>query len=415
MSTVRQYIPEPGDEPTIYTPSSINKLVKETLTETYPEVWVEGEISNYKHHTSGHRYFALKDENASVRAVMWRSIGEYLKFQPENGLKVRACGAVTLYEKSGDYQISVKKLLPVGAGELDIAFRQLYARFEAEGLFDPERKRPLPTYGAKIGIVTSPTGAALRDIIHVAGRRNNTIALYIYPAQVQGDGAEDTIARGIAYFNSRSDIDALIVGRGGGSVEDLWAFNTETVVRAIANSRIPVISAVGHEVDWTLADHVADCRAATPSAAAEIIAWEKQAAVDNVAELRDSLRESLSDIVTVYQEKLENIVGRGVFAEPYEIVNQRQQSLDVSWSRFSMASRYSFGRSQSALSLHVGRLDSLSPLRTLARGYAVARHLDKDGRSGTVVTSAAQTRVGDNIEVVLSKGTLCTSVTQVSE
>ncbi|MFQ6008837.1 MAG: exodeoxyribonuclease VII large subunit, partial [Candidatus Zixiibacteriota bacterium] len=263
-------------QPQAYTVTEITRLIKSTLEESFYDIWVEGEISNYHLHSSGHRYFNLKDENAVIRVTLWRSIGAYLKFEPEDGQKVLVYGNITVYERGGNYQLNCQKLVPVGVGELELAFRQLYEKLSAEGLFDEERKKKIPQYAFQIGIVTSPTGAAIRDIIQIARRRNDSVTLLIYPAQVQGDGAEYTIAAGIEYFNSRDDIDLLIVGRGGGSLEDLWPFNTEVTVRAIAASRIPVISAVGHEVDVTLSDLVADLRAPTPSAASELAVWSKR-------------------------------------------------------------------------------------------------------------------------------------------
>ena len=257
----------------VYTVTAVNRMARYTLEESFPMVWVEGEISNYHHHGSGHRYFSLKDDESQLRCAMWRSNATSLKFEPKDGLKVLAQGNLTIYEKGGAYQLSVRRLVPAGTGELELAFRQLQAKLSKEGLFDEARKRPLPPYPLKVGIVTSPTGAVIHDIIRVARRRNPKIDLILWPSEVQGDVAPGQLVAGIEAFNEYGDVDVIIIGRGGGSLEDLWAFNDERVVRAVAASDIPVISAVGHEVDVTLADFTADFSAATPSMAAEVVAW----------------------------------------------------------------------------------------------------------------------------------------------
>jgi len=221
------------EKPKAYTVTAVTRMIKSSLEEQFKDIWVEGEISNYHHHSSGHRYLNLKDERAVLKIVMWKSVGAYLKFEPEDGQKVLACGSITVYEKGGQYQLTCRKLVPVGIGPLELAFRKLYEKLSSEGLFDDDRKQPIPKYPLKIGVVTSPTGAAVRDIIQIARRRNDSVQLVIFPAQVQGDGAEETIAAGIEYFNTRDDVDLIITGRGGGSLEDLWPFNTEVTVRAM--------------------------------------------------------------------------------------------------------------------------------------------------------------------------------------
>ena len=236
---------------------------------------MEGEISNFLWHTSGHRYFSLKDENAQLRCTIWRGVGQYLNFEPEDGIKVHAFGNLTVYEKRGEYQLNVLKLLPVGRGELEIAFQKLKERLLKEGLFDEAHKKPIPEFPERIGIVTSPTGAAIQDMLKVFRRRFPSAGLYLYPARVQGEGASEEIAAGIRAFNEWGEVDVIIIGRGGGSLEDLWAFNEEEVARAIYASRIPVVSAVGHEIDFTMADFVADLRAPTPSTAVEMVVPDK--------------------------------------------------------------------------------------------------------------------------------------------
>jgi exodeoxyribonuclease VII large subunit len=315
------------DKPQAYTVSAVTRMIKDSLEEQFQGIWVEGEISNYHLHTSGHRYITLKDEQAVIRVVMWRSMGAYLKFEPKDGQKVLVFGDISVYEKGGQYQLTARKLVPVGVGELELAFRQLYEKLFAEGLFDETRKRPLPVYPLKIGLVTSPTGAAIRDFIQIARRRNPSVQLVIYAAQVQGDGAERTIAEGIRYFNTRDDIDIIVACRGGGSLEDLWSFNTEVVVRAIVASNIPVVSAVGHEVDVTLSDMAADLRAPTPSAGAELTIWSRDDLRATLQSLLSTAAGSLSAMVTQARQNLVSILRRPVFRRPMDIVEQRAFSL----------------------------------------------------------------------------------------
>src|SRR6266542_1598480 len=260
----------------IYTGSELTAEIKRTLEDRYREIWVQGEISNFKHHSSGHMYFTVKDDQAQAKAACFRNTNRYLKFRPEDGLEVLIRGRISLYEARGDYQILVDYMMPVGLGSLQLAFDQLKEKLRREGLFEAARKRALPLLPQKIGIVTSPTGAAIRDILRILKRRNASLHVLVFPANVQGAGAANEIAAGVRYFNTRVDIDVILVGRGGGSIEDLWAFNEEVVARAIFQSQIPVISAVGHEIDFTISDFVADLRAPTPSAAAEMVSGARE-------------------------------------------------------------------------------------------------------------------------------------------
>jgi len=398
-------------QPRAYTVTEITRLIKTTLEQSYHDIWVEGEISNYHLHSSGHRYFNLKDEHAVIRVTLWRSLGAYLRFEPEDGQKVLVYGDITVYEKGGSYQLNCRKLVPVGVGELELAFRQLYEKLSAEGLFDEERKKDIPRYVSKVGIVTSPTGAAIRDIIQIARRRNDSVELVIYPAQVQGDGAEYTITNGIEYFNSRTDIDVIIVGRGGGSLEDLWPFNTEIAVRAIAASRIPVVSAVGHEVDVTLSDLAADLRAPTPSAAAELAVWSKREYLDSVR--RNLVRQAslLGAFVTSARQNLSALLHRPVFLRPLDIVLQRQQYLDNLARRLYSAGKNSFDSHRNRLSLSLSRLEALSPLKILARGYSVTRRLP-DRR---LLKSVVDIHTGDSLETILSDGLIVSSIKDINK
>ncbi len=393
-------------EEKIYTVTAITRLIKYTLEESFPSIWVEGEISNYIHHSSGHRYLTLKDDNATLKLTIWRSAGQYLKFEPENGMKVRAYGDISVYEKGGNYQLNVRKLTPVGVGELEVAFRQLYEKLSKEGLFDESLKKPLPEYPTKIGIVTSPTGAAIRDIIQIASRRNDAVQLVLYPAQVQGDGAELSIIEGIKYFNSRDDIDVIIIGRGGGSLEDLWAFNEEALIYAIAESEKPIVSAVGHEIDTTLSDLAADVRAATPSAAAEIVIWDKRQFLRNVKELLDQIEYYVDNSVAGNRDKLRQIIGRPVFRRPEQAVYEKSQQLDNLRRLFENAGKNVFEKKLNLLSLYRLRLESLSPMAILGRGYAVIR----DVSTQMSIKSVKGLKKGDLIEAVLSDGSATATV-----
>ena len=397
--------------PKAYTVTAITRMIKTALEETFLDIWVEGEISGYLHHTSGHRYLTLKDENAVIKVVMWRAIGAYLKFEPKNGQKVRVRGDVTVYEKGGNYQLSAKEILPVGIGPLELAFRQLYEKLSGEGLFDEERKQPIPQYPGRIGIVTSPTGAAIRDIINIARRRNDSVELVIYPAQVQGDGAEKTIAAGIEYFNTRDDIDLIIVGRGGGSLEDLWPFNTEITVRAIAASRIPVVSAVGHEIDTTLSDLAADLRAPTPSAAAELVVWSKADFREQLQGMLSSQASELQYLVDHARLELKSLISRSVYVRPLDRVHQQQQRLDDVVRLLVFGGKMRLAEHRNALSLVVSRLDDLSPLKVLVRGYSVSRRLP----DRKVLKSGKEIQAGDQMETILAQGRIVSIVEKTTD
>jgi exodeoxyribonuclease VII large subunit len=397
------------DQPKAYTVSAITRMIKTSLEEQFQAIWVGGEISNYHLHSSGHRYITLKDENAVLKVVMWRTAGMALKFEPKDGQKVLAFGDITVYEKGGQYQLQCRKLIPSGIGELELAFRQLHAKLLAEGLFDESRKVALPRYPQKIGVVTSPTGAAIRDIIQIARRRNPSVQLLIFPSAVQGDGAENEIAAGIDYFNTREDIDVIITGRGGGSLEDLWPFNTEITVRAIAEARIPIVSAVGHEVDVTLSDLAADLRAPTPSAAAELTVWSRTEFLEEVAGLVRTQATVLETLVEYAGQQLRSIMKRPVFRRPEDIVNQRRQELDSVLRLAGVAGKNLFERFRHGLSLGLSRLEALSPLKTLARGFSVSRR-QKDER---LIRSIDDVTPGEGMETILQDGRLLSVIETV--
>lgn len=389
----------PG-QPQAYSVTAITRMIKARLEEGLSNIWVEGEISGYLHHTSGHRYLNLKDERAVLKVTIWRSVGATLKFEPKNGQKVLVFGDITVYERGGQYQLNGKRMQPVGIGELELAFRQLHEKLTAEGLFDESRKQPLPEFPQKIGLVTSPTGAAVRDIMQIARRRNDAVQLIIFPAQVQGDGAERTIAAGIRYFNTRNDIDIIITGRGGGSLEDLWAFNTETTVRAIAASRIPVISAVGHEIDLTLSDLAADLRAPTPSAAAELAVWSRQEFEQRLDSLLYSQARNLENMVAGARQQLNYLTRRPVFVRPTDVVERYRAMLNQEYRLLQAAGKSCFDSYGNRLSLAASKLDGLSPLKVLARGYSVTRTAD----SSRLIRSIGDLSEGDRIETILPDG-----------
>lgn len=399
------------NKPQAYSVTAITRMIKTTLEESFNNIWVEGEISGYLHHSSGHRYLSLKDDNAVIKVTIWRSMGSKLKFEPENGQKVLIFGDISLYEKGGNYQLNCRKMVPVGVGELELAFRQLYEKLSEEGLFADELKKEIPQYAQKVGVVTSPTGAAIRDIIQISRRRNRSVELIIYPAQVQGKGSENTIAAGVEYFNSRDDIDVIITGRGGGSMEDLFCFNEEKVVRAIYNSKIPVISAVGHEIDTTLADLVSDLRAPTPSAAAELAVWSK-AEFSNMIKLHLSSQSyNLNIMVENARDYLISLLSRPIFKKPIELILQKQQYLDNLVRILSSSGKNSFEKAQNRLSLALSRLETLSPLKILQRGYSVTNSQPGD----KLLRSVGEVAVDDEVETILSDGRFRSKVIKVSK
>jgi exodeoxyribonuclease VII large subunit len=426
--------------------SQLSAQLAKVMEEKFPAVWVEGEISNFKVYGSGHAYFTLKDEGAQLRCVLFRTRTRRVRFEPRDGLHVMAFGAIEVYAQRGDYSLVVELLEPRGLGALQLAFEQLKERLAAEGLFDPARKRPLPRFPRKIGIVTSPSGAALRDMLRVIGRRFGEIHIVLAPARVQGDGAAAEVAQGVRELNALGDVDVIIVGRGGGSLEDLWAFNDEMLARTIAASKVPVISAVGHEVDFTITDFVADVRAATPSNAAELVVKEKRAVVEALGALDARLRRVMARTLAGQRDRLQRTATRRVLGDPARPLRDLQRRLDDARARLrqaaltalarrehrlELAARGLRARSPVARTLHdrraltdlegrlgrgvhrvldrarhrlgadAGRLGSLSPLAVLARGYSLTRAPD-----GRIVRRWHDVQPGDRLSVLLHEGTL---------
>jgi exodeoxyribonuclease VII large subunit len=428
----------------VWTVRALIASVRTQLEREYTDVWVEGEISNFRAHSSGHLYFTLKDGAAQIRVVIFRSSAKLLRFRPEDGLQVIARGRVTVYEERGELQILAEYLEPKGAGALQIAFEQLKAKLQAEGLFDQSRKKPLPALPRAIGIVTSPRAAALRDILNILHRRHQTVSVLIFPAQVQGSDAPTEVAAGVRHFNKARNVDVIIVARGGGSVEDLAAFNHEGLARTVANSDIPVISAIGHETDFTIIDFVADLRAPTPSAAAELVIRSRQEIEEQSEGLRDRLSRAMRYRLLMARQSLTQMAQHGAFARMMDSLGRRQQRVDELLYRMETAERRLIDRQRrrweiaaaavrhydvtrrlsgmreqlesrtaalgasfrtllmqrrGRLEQLAGELGALSPVAILERGYSLVFNA-----SGNLVKSAEQVKPGEEIRARVAKG-----------
>ncbi|OGR86170.1 MAG: exodeoxyribonuclease VII large subunit [Elusimicrobia bacterium RIFCSPLOWO2_01_FULL_60_11] len=387
-------------------------MVKDELEERYAEVWIEGEVSNFRGVAgSGHCYFSLKDAEAQIDIVAFRGVMGSVRFKLEDGLQLLVLGRASLYPQRGRFQIVASLIEPKGAGALQLAFEQLKKKLEAEGLFDPARKKPIPALPQKIGIVTSPTGAAVRDILNVIDRRFANVEILIYPVKVQGEGAKDDISEAIAYLNeNHPDLDVLLVGRGGGSIEDLWAFNEETVARAMAASNIPVISCVGHEIDFTIADFVADLRAPTPSAAAELVVKNKADLKRTLDMLFSQLRGSFDSWWESMEQHLDHLKSKLVLLSPKNVLQRQAESLKSLGERVRTAFATQLDQMTEALQGKAAQLEALSPLAVLSRGYAVAWKMPEN----VLVKSAEQVRKGDSLKIKVSKGEIHAAVTEKS-
>jgi exodeoxyribonuclease VII large subunit len=448
------WAPDAAGERRVLSVSELTRRIRQLLEDQFPFIWVEGEISNFRVPGSGHYYFVLKDASSQIRAVMFRTQQRLLRFRPEDGLHVLCQARVTVYEPRGEYQLLVDFMEPRGLGALQLAYEQLKRRLAAEGLFDEIRKKPLPFLTQRLGVVTSPTGAAIRDIIQVARRRYSNLEIYLYPVRVQGEGSAEEIAAGIRAFNEEFPVDVLIVGRGGGSWEDLWSFNEEVVVRAIYRSRIPVIAAVGHEIDVTLADLVADVRAPTPSAAAELVAQLKESLETRVAEFLRRLEKRVGQILSLARERLESRErrlrhpavrladvrlrldesGQRLEAALRRLIDTRRQRLlrlqgnlmllsparTVAVLRASLRQGLAnldflmwrlLERKRQHLERAAVRLETLSPLAVLARGYSITTSWPE----GRLVRSVRQVQRDDRLRIRLHEGSLDCRVTDVHD
>ena len=436
-------------EPRAMSVSELTARIKILVEGHFMDVMVEGEVSNFRRHTSGHWYFTLKDGGAMLRCASFRMQNRLIRFTPEDGLSVRAHGRLSLYEARGEYQLLVEFLEPVGVGALQLGFEQLKRRLAAEGLFDIERKRPLPMLPRCVGVVTSPTGAAVRDILRVLGRRNEAVNVLIAPARVQGDGAAAEIARAIELLNEREEVDVIIVGRGGGSIEDLWCFNEEAVARAIFNSRVPVISAVGHETDFTIADFVADLRASTPSAAAEIVTAARDEISARLVGLKETMATAMRYRLLEQRSRVQELRSSRAFDDVHHEISrvaqrfdeavyameaalrqrvkrqrarlhgmalrlrdtdirretmERRRALDLLTQRLQSGERVALDGRRERFAIAAGKLHSLSPLAVLGRGYAIA--FDEQGR---IIKRASDVEPGARLRVRVADGEMdCT-------
>ena len=434
----------------IFTVSDLTARIRDLLAKNFTDITVQGEISNCRPAASGHIYFTLKDERAQVRCVFFKQQQRGMKFRPEDGMQVLVRGSISVYEARGEYQIYVESLEPVGRGALQLAFEQLKKRLEAEGLFDAGRKKPLPLLPSRIGLITSPMGAAVRDVVRILRRRFPNVHLTLYPVRVQGAEAAEEIVEALEYFSKRRAADVILLVRGGGSLEDLWSFNEESVARAIAASAIPVISGVGHETDFTIADFVADVRASTPSAAAELVVQTRREFDKHVADLRDTLESLLRYRLLELSRRVHELAARRGFRRPLDLLRQRRQRADELTSRLALGlrarlefsrkrftaahlriARFDFRAKMAALRLRLEKrghdlgvraervlrlkrerwerlslqLQERSPLKVLERGYAIATDI-----VGNVLRDAAQVAVGDEVKIQLHRGRLTTEV-----
>jgi exodeoxyribonuclease VII large subunit len=434
----------------IWTVSELTARIRDLLGRNFTDIWVQGEISNAHAAQSGHFYFTLKDERAQVRCVCFKQQLRLLKFRPGDGLRVTLRGSVSVYEARGEYQIYVETIEPAGIGALQLAFEQLKKRLEAEGLFDPARKKPLPLLPRRIGLITSPRGAAVRDVVRILRRRFPNVHLTLYPVRVQGEGAAAEIVRALKFFNRKNLADVLILARGGGSIEDLWAFNEEVVARAIAASAIPIISGIGHETDFTIADFVADVRASTPSAAAELVVQTRREFDKHIADLRETLGGLIRYRLLELSRRIHELSARRGFRRPLDLLRQRRQRADEYTSRLALGLRarleqarkrftrahvrvvsFDFRAKIGRLRIRLERqsadlrvraerllrakrerverlrlqLEERGPLRVLERGYSIAYDA-----AGNVLRSAEQVALGDAVAIQLHRGRLTTEV-----
>lgn len=392
----------------IITVSQLNEYIKAVI-EGQPvlrSLFVKGEISNFtNHYKTGHFYFTLKDENSLIRCIMFKGFAEKLKFVPENGMKIILHGKVSAYPKDGQYQLYADNMEPDGIGALYIAYEQLKAKLEKEGLFNPAYKKPLPKIPKRVGIITSPTGAAIRDIINILGRRFPYAEGVLYPALVQGDGAPAQLIEGMRYFNSANNVDVIIIGRGGGSIEDLWAFNDERLAREIFASKIPVISAVGHETDFTICDFVADRRAPTPSAAAELAVPETMELKQKILNIIGRMDMLIMHNIKNNRQRLNELAGKRVLNTPDYIVDDRRFQLMNLDARMENGMKYSLSLKKEVFARYTSKLEALNPMSVISRGYSAVF-----SDSGQLIKSVDQVEVGDRLNFKTVDGSVSAEV-----
>ncbi len=395
----------------ILTVSEVNRYIKE-LVSTDPilqKIWIKGEISNYKYHYSGHIYFTLKDEKGILKCVMFKGQAASLRFAPDNGIKVVARGSVSVFERDGQYQLYVEEMQPDGLGSLYLAFEQLKKKLQLEGLFDTSRKRKIPALPSRIGVVTSRTGAVVKDILNILDRRFGNIHVVIFPVAVQGESASAQVSAAISKLNELKCVDVIIIARGGGSLEELWAFNEEIVARSIFASEIPVISAVGHETDFTIADFVADMRAPTPSAAAEIVIPEKRILHEGIRNLKARMEKYVQQKLKLLAARLDKSMNSTSFKQPFNRIYQERMNLDIKQKNLLNAICGNLQKTGSLFASLVGKLDALSPLNVLSRGYCTA----KLRQTGKIIRTINEVKKGDIIELDISDGNIGCTVDRV--
>ena len=387
----------------IYTISEVNNYIKANM-EADPKlstIYVRGEISNYKFHSSGHQYMTLKDEGAVLRAVMFKFDGAKLKFRPENGMKIIAKGRITVFPRDGQYQLYISDMIPDGMGALSVAFEQLKKKLSEEGLFSPEHKKPIPAYPRRIALVTSPTGAAVQDMLRILKARYPIAKVLVTPVLVQGEDAPEDICRAIEFLNVHKLCDVMICGRGGGSLEDLWAFNDERVARAIFKSEIPVISAVGHEPDVTIADFVADLRAATPSNAAELAVPDCMVLRSKVQEMKTRSYQQITNKIQIHREYLKKTAEKPVLTNPLRYFQDKRMLLDFTEDKLKNIITQSVSSRKERFARLSAMLDAMSPLKVIGRGYSIAEKQD-----GKIIRDADEISVGEKVRIKLMRGQL---------
>ena len=399
------------DNVNTFTVSELNNYIKNIFecNRTLTAVTVRGEISNFTNHRSGHLYFSLKDSDGQIRAVMFRSRASTLKFMPESGMKVVVCGSVTVYPRDGSYQIYVNSMQPDGVGALYIAYEQMKERLALEGLFDEDHKLPILEIPRSVGVITSPTGAAVRDIINVIGRRFPGADIFLYPALVQGDGAEKTLIEAVDYFDKSALCDVVIIGRGGGSIEDLWAFNSEALARRIYDAKVPIISAVGHETDFTICDFVSDMRAPTPSAAAELAVPDRRELLMRIDSYQERMCGAIVNKIGRLKERVEYLTDKTGAGATLAFIDAKRASVTAHREKLIFIIDSQLERLRERLALNAGKANALSPLSILSRGYSVAEN--KNG----IIRSISDTDIKDVISLILSDGTINAEVTTINK
>lgn len=410
VSVHESNIMSPESKKHIYNVSELTRNIRGILEKSFPSLWVEGEVSNVRLPSSGHLYFTLKDAESQLKCVMFRNLNQSLKFELKDGLQIVAAGQITVYEKRGDYQLLVETAEPKGRGALQLAFEQLKEKLEKEGLFKKEHKKPIPLLPMRIGVVTSPTGAAIRDILNIVGRRFSRVGIIINPVRVQGKGAAEEIARAIDEFDEIPDMDVLILSRGGGSIEDLWAFNEEIVARSIFHCKIPVISAVGHEIDYTIADFVSDLRAPTPSAAAELVIAEGEKLIERITTSTDRITGAITTYLSRLSDRVQTLQQAYGIRRIEDRLREYIQEIDDYRDTMGKTVIHILELSHGDLENVIGKLSTLNPQSVLKRGYSLAFKLPER----KLIKDVSMIKKGDRVEIKVERGSFVSRVEKKS-